>query len=215
MNRQVFFLAVAMCIMLIVVSHAEAKKGFYMGLGAAYNTVQGDFKGTSALQGGSEIIILPDVDNAVGVDLSVGYGITDAWAIELNWIGSDHTGTWAGLKGDVSFFSFSVNGKYNFQSSTTVQPYLLFGISGNALQIYNGAQNIYTGQVGDATLSGAGFNLGAGVDHYLTSHLSLNLGVLYRFVDYDQAEGIDTNGSIDDTVNGNGYSFLLSTAYHF
>jgi len=201
--------------MLIAVPHAEAKKGFYLGLGAAYNTIQGDFNGTSALQGGSEIIILPAIDNAVGVDLTVGIGITDAWAVELNWLGSDHTGTWAGLQGNVSFFSFSVNGKYNFQSSTTVQPYLLFGVSGNALQIYNGAQNTFTGQVGDATLSGTGFNLGAGVDHYLSPRLSLNLGVLYRYIAYNQADGIDNSGSISDTVNGSGYSFLLSTVYHF
>lgn len=215
MYRKSLFLFFAAVMIFAIISEAEAKKGFYMGLGAAYNTIQGDFDGASGLQGGTEIIILPDIDNAVGIDLLAGFGINDSWAIELNLMSSGHSGTWAGLKGDVSYVSFSINGKYSFAPSNTIQPYLLFGISGNALLIENGATDTFTSEVADATLSGSGLNLGVGIDDYLSPNVSLTLGFLYRYVDYDEAEGVHQSGTIDDGINGSGFSLLLTTAYHF
>jgi outer membrane protein W len=215
MNRKYILLFAAVGILLIAVPNAEAKKGFYMGIGAAYNTIHGDFNGAGGLVGTTEIIILPAIDNALGIDLHAGYGITDAWAVELDIIASDHSGNWQGLKGDVYFTSFSINGKYNFQSSTKIQPYLMFGLSGNTLVINDGATGLYTGAVGDATLSGSGVNLGAGIENYIAEHLSLSLGLLYRVVEYDQAEGVGASGTIDNAVDGSGFSLLLTTTYHF
>lgn len=208
-------LLIAVVMMFLVTSRAEAKSGFYMGLGAAYNTIQGDFDGVSVLGGGTEEIILPDPDNAVGIDVLAGYGISDAWAIELNFMSSGHSGTWAGRNGDVSYNSFSINGKYSFLPEGSVQPYLLFGFSYNALLIKDGAIDIFFGQVADATLSGSGFNAGVGIDNYLSPKVSLTLGIMYRYVDYTEAEGVHRSGTIDDGINGSGFSLLLATAYHF
>jgi opacity protein-like surface antigen len=214
MNRKIFFL-IALVTMLVAVSDAEAKKGFFLGLGTAYNTIQGDFNGSKGLSNGSDVIIVPDIDNAFGFDIQFGYGFTDAWAIELNLMGSTHSGTSGGFSGDVDYFSFSINGKYSFATSTSTQPYLLFGISGNSLVIEKGARNTFTGQVDDATLSGPGFNAGVGVDQYLSPNVSLNMGLLYRYVDYTDAEGVDNSGDIDDGLDGSGFSFLLTAVYHF
>jgi opacity protein-like surface antigen len=215
MNKKILFSLITAVLVLAAFSEAEAKKGFYIGLGIAYNTIEGDFNGSGALRGGSEVIILPDINDAVGIDILGGYGINDQWAVELNLMSSGHRGSWAGLKGDVNYTSFSVNGKYSFRSSTVTQPYLLFGISGNSLFIKDGAKNTVTGEVGDATLSGPGLNFGAGIDAYLSQHVSLNLGILYRYVEYTDASGIDHSGSIDDRLDGSGFSFLFTTAYHF
>lgn len=199
----------------LVASQAEAKQGFYMGLGASYNTIRGDFDGSAGLDGGTEIIILPDADSAFGIDLLAGYGINDEWAIEFNFMSSEHNGTWAGLTGDLSFVSFSVNGKYSLAPADILQPYLLFGISVNALLIKDGAQDTFTLEVGDATLSGSGLNLGMGIDNYFSPNASLTLGFMYRFVDYTEADGLNQSGTIDDGVDGSGFSLLVTTAFHF
>ncbi len=215
MRRRLFCMMVVMIGMLAVISDAEAKKGFYMSLGASYNSIQGDFDGTKGLEGDSDVIILPDIDNAVGIDIRGGYGINDQWAIEAELMSSQHDGTFERLTGDVGYLSFGVNAKYSFRSTQTVQPYLLAGISSNVLVIDKGAADISTGEVDDATLSGIGFNFGAGVDNYFNEHISLTFGVTYRFVDYTTAEGVHEDGAIDDGVDGSGFGVLLSTAFHF
>jgi len=215
MYKKIVYVIATVIIMFTVISEAEAKKGFYMGLGATYNTIDGKFNGSGGLKSDTDTIILPDIKNAFGVDILGGYGINDSWSIELNLMVSEHSGEWSGLTGDVDYASFSINGKYSFRSSDMTQPYLLFGISGNSLFIKNGSKNTATGEVGDATLSGAGVNFGAGIDTYITPHVSLTLGIMYRYVDYTEASGVDHSGTIDDGINGSGVSFLLTTAYHF
>ena len=207
---------IAAIMVLTAVPDAGAKQGFYVGLGATYNTFESDFNGSAGvLQNGSEVINVPDIKNDFGIDVLGGYGITDQGAIELNLMHSWHRGRWSGQRGDVSYTSFSVNGKYSFLSSSMVQPYLLFGISGNVLLINHGSKNTFTGEVDDATLSGPGANFGAGIDAYLTPHVSLTLGAMYRYVDYTDASGVDHSGTIDGGLNGSGFSFMLTTAYHF
>jgi opacity protein-like surface antigen len=215
MSKKIVFLLIAAVLVLAMTPVAEAKKGFSMGIGAAYNTIEGDFDGRTGLQGGTEIIILPDVKNAVGIDILAAYGITDEWAVELNLMSSGHNGSWQGMTGDVSYTSFSINGKYSVPSSTAVHPYLLFGISNNVLLIKNGSADLFTGEVGDATLTGTGINLGTGIDYYFDPKVSLNLGIMYRYVDYTSAEGVHHSGSVEDGVDGSGVSFLVTTEYHF
>jgi opacity protein-like surface antigen len=215
MHRKIVFILVGAVMLFAVIPDAEAKKGFYVGLGATYNTIEGDFNGSAGLQNGSEIIFLPDIKNDIGIDILGGYGINDQVAVELNLMSSWHRGRWSGQQGDVSYTSFSINGKYSFLSSGMVQPYLLFGISGNSLLINHGSENTSTGEVGDATLSGPGVNVGVGIDAYMIPSVSLTLGTMYRFVDYTDASGVDHSGSIDDRLNGSGFSFMLTTAYHF
>jgi opacity protein-like surface antigen len=215
MYRKIVFILVGAVMLLTVIPDAEAKKGFYVGLGATYNTIEGKFNGSAGLQSGSEVIFLPDIKDDVGIDILGGYGITDQGAVELNFMSSGHRGNWSGLRGDVTYSSFSVNGKYSFYTSGSVQPYLLFGLSGNVLLIKNGSENTTTGEVGDATLSGPGVNVGTGIDAYLAPNVSLNLGALYRYVEYTDASGVDHSGTIDNGINGDGFSFMLTTAYHF
>ncbi|HTF99742.1 MAG TPA: OmpW family outer membrane protein [Nitrospirota bacterium] len=215
MHKKLFYLSIFIFMLFIATNNAEAKKGFYIGLGAVYNTIDGDFTGTSGLQSGSDIIIIPKIDSGLGLDVRFGYGITDQWAVELNLMNSRHNGSWAGLSGHVYYTSFSINGKYAFLSSSTTQPYILFGFGGNELRIKNGAENTSTGEVTDATLSGPGVNMGFGIDSYISPHVSLNIGALYRYVDYTDAEGVNHSGSIDKSLDGSGFSLLMTMAYHF
>ncbi len=91
----------------------------------------------------------------------------------------------------------------------------MIGISNNALLIKKGSQDTATRETKDALLQGPGVNIGTGMDVYLDPNVSLDLGILYRFVNYTQADGVHGNGSIDKAVNGSGFSFLLAAVYHF
>jgi opacity protein-like surface antigen len=102
-----------------------------------------------------------------------------------------------------------------FLPANRVQPYLLFGVSYNGLEIKKGAANIFTGEIADAKLYGTGLNFGAGIDNYFGSNVSLALGIMYRYIDFTEAKGVHQSGSIDDGLNGSGFSLLLTTAYHF
>ncbi len=216
MYRKSLFALIATVMLFLATSPAEAESGFYMGLGAAYNTIQGDFDGVSGLGGGTEDIIIPDLNNAVGIDLLLGQQmLNNVWAIEFNYMSSGHNGTWMGRSGDVSYSAFSINGKYSFLPASRVRPYLLFGVSYNGLIIKKGAIDIYTGAVADAKLFGTGLNLGAGIDNYLSPIVSLTLGIMYRYLDYTEAKGVHQRGTIDDSLDGSGFSLLLTTAYHF
>jgi len=215
MYRRLFFVLIATIVALTASHEAEAKKGFYLGLGAVYNTIDGDFSGTSGLRSDADVIILPKIDSDLGIDIRTGYGFNNQWAVELNLMSSGHNGNWAGLTGRVSYTSFSVNGKYSFPSSDVVQPYVLIGFGHNELIIKKGAENTSTGEVTDATLSGPGAQLGVGIDAYLSRHVSLNFGALYRYVEYTDAEGAQHSGTIDSGVDGSGVSFLMTMAYHF
>lgn len=215
-NKRLFLLLVATAVILGNASNAVAKKGFYIGAGVPYNTVEGDFNGNSSFRRGDAVIIVPDIEGGFGVNLTAGYGINDKWAIELNLLSSRHNGKWQQLSGNVDYASFSINGKYNFRASRTTQPYLLFGVGSHALTIKDGARDLSTGQVSDATLLGPGFNFGTGIDQYIGKNLSLTVGIMYRYVHYTLVEGVHENsGSIDDELNGSGMTFLLGTIYHF
>ena len=57
--------------------------------------------------------------------------------------------------------------------------------------------------------------MGFGIDSYISPHVSLNIGALYRYVDYTDAEGVHHSGSIDKSLDGSGFSLLMTMAYHF
>jgi len=72
MFQKIVFLLIAAITPLAISLDADANQGFYVGLGTAFNTIQGDFNGSSVLQGGSSIIAIPDIDNAFGIDIYTG-----------------------------------------------------------------------------------------------------------------------------------------------
>jgi opacity protein-like surface antigen len=186
-----------------------------MGLGAVYNAIGGDFDGQAGLSNGTEVIILPDLDAGLGIDLLAGFRIDDRFSLEFDFMTSKHSGTWEGLKGDAGYLGLNFNGKYSFLATRTMQPYLLFGINYSLLVINDGAQDLMTGETSNATLFGSGFNLGTGIEQYIGPNTSLTIGVMYRYIEYTIADGLSGRGTIDNGVDGSGLSFKISTAYHF
>ncbi len=98
MRRKIGLIFIAAVLVFGGTGIAEAKQGFYLGLGTTYTTINGDFTGSAGLTRDTDVIILPKINNAFGFDILTGYGINDEWAVELNLMNSGHNGTWPGVQ---------------------------------------------------------------------------------------------------------------------
>jgi hypothetical protein len=215
MKKILLVVALSGCMISGMTSPVLAKPGFYLGLGIPYNTIGGDFDGTSGFTGANDAIIVPKIDGAFGYGMLAGYQADNGLAFELSYLASKHDAKWMGATGKVDYSVVNLDLKYSFNTSQPTQPYLLGGINLDTLVVKDGSVNFTTLEVGDATYTGTGFNLGLGVDQYLNSHVSAGLGLTYRFVKYDRAEGVTDKGKLDSSLNGNGVSLMLDAAYHF
>ena len=211
-----FMFVIVLCGLLISVSASAvlAKQGFYLGFGIPYNTIGGDFDGESAFVGASDIIIVPEIDGAFGFGILVGFGFSPEAALELSYLASSHDAKWMGGSGDVDYSMLNIDFKFSFNSFKPTQPYLLIGLGFHDVVVVDGSVSV-SGQIGDATYTGTGFNIGGGVDQYVNPNVSIGLGLTYRIVEYDEAEGVVGKGKLDDSLNGDGFGLVLDAAYHF
>lgn len=194
-----------------------AKEGFYLGAGIPYNTIGGDFKGDTFLVGPSDIIIQPEIDGGFGFGIVAGYGFNNELSLELSYLVSSHDAEFIGESVDVKYSVFNIDLKYSFLTSQATQPYLLVGVGFPKLVVEDGSEtrSFLPFRVGDAEYTGVGWNLGVGVDHYVTPNVSIGAGATYRIVKYDEAEGVVGSGEIGDSLKGNGFGLMLGAAYHF
>jgi hypothetical protein len=148
------------------------------------------------------LLLISGLSSEASAEEGVYFGL----AIPYNTIDGDFDGESA-LSGDNDIIIVpEIDGGQGFG--------LLLGLGVHVLVVKDGSVNVFTGEVGDATYTGIGFNLGAGVDHYLSSSVSAGLGFVYRVVSYDQAEGVTDEGELDDPLSGNGYSLVFNLSYH-
>ncbi len=68
---------------------------------------------------------------------------------------------------------------------------------------------------GDVTYTGRGLNIGGGLDYFLSRHLSAGGRLVFRYVRFDEADGIDHQGALSEKLNGNGFTLMINVAYHF
>lgn len=214
--------ALAWLLVAVLPSAAAAKQGFYLGWGLAMNQIGGDFDGESGFVGAdgaaTEVIILPEIDPGLGLDLSAGFGFTDQVALEGRLIASQHDAEFAGASGDVNYRLINFNLKFSFNPTADFQPFVLAGVGAASVEVEEGASRVDGSggvDVGDATYSGLSFNFGAGADYYVTRSFSVGGALMFRIERYDQAEGVKVDGDLPEDVNGNGLSLLIGAAYHF
>jgi outer membrane protein with beta-barrel domain len=96
--------------------------------------------------------------------------LTPFFSLELDLSGSSHKSAGA----DISFGEFSLNGKYAFNATSDLQPFLFAGLGSFTL--------------GDKSLTygGSGYNLGLGLDIYSQPHLSWGLALMRKIIAYDR-----------------------------
>jgi hypothetical protein len=168
---------------------AHAREGFFLGLQVPFNKINGDFDNQKA----------PAVKGGTGLGIIGGYGFSPNVSLELDLAGTGHKQ--AGDK--IGFGEFSLNGKYAFEASPHVQPFLFFGIGSFTL----GNNNLRYG--------GTGYNAGIGMDYYTTSHLSWGAALIGKFVKYDRVLKGTKPASATGNLNGETTSLRFDATYHF
>ncbi|MFT7581273.1 MAG: opacity protein-like surface antigen [Myxococcota bacterium] len=118
------------------------------------------------------------IDTGGGFELSFGVRISPAFSLDINGMVSFHDD----MDGNeaMSIGALTLDGRFFLTDwDQRMQPYLQVGIGGYALT---------RDRFSDEALTGAGFQLGGGVDIYLTQSISIGGKVLYRGAFVDNAD---------------------------
>ncbi len=179
----------------------------------------GDFNNslrfTTNYSGLNEFDLVPAISRNFGFGALIGYR-TGAWALEASFWSSDHDSTWSDrffnpgapttFFGTASFQSINFDLKRYLFTKYPTQPFVSFGLNFPWLVVRDGSLLDYGGGINyidDATISGIGFDLGAGLEVYLGQDYSLVGGVVERFSGFNQINGAAKQAANRLTMTGN------------
>jgi hypothetical protein len=204
----------------------------------------GNFQGTQSLQFGpvtvSGTVSNPEVDFIPAISRNFGFGALvgrreGAWALEVSYWRSDHTGNIIsnGPSGPATFATparleaFDLDFKRYFFTQVSTQPFVSFGFSFPWLWVQQGSEIIDNNNppnvlaINDETISGIGFNVGAGLEIYLGDGFSLVGGAFQRWTEFDQINGaskipinkmyFDNNPADVGSLEGDGLNLYVGT----
>lgn len=186
-------LSVAVPAVFFIVS-AAAAQGPYLGAGFVYNNPAGTD--------------LDYLESGLGLDFRFGYDFGPV-ALEGNLMGSRHNDIDPGYD-DADFSGFSLDLKiFLSRPYDPNQFYLLAGVGSYAIDEFDP----FLGA--DTELSGNGWNLGAGLEHYFNTNVALNAALVYRFIEYDEFEIDRELFSLRPREDGDTLSVQTGLNYHF
>ena len=190
---------IALAVMLACVffaAPAMAKQGLYLGGFFQLTDISGE-----SISAFSEEYF-DSLDPGLGFGGRLGYGFNNYLAIEGSLFASFHTTDFLGIADLESQLltgeTIDIKLTIPLQGST-VEPYIFIGI---------GAYQI--GDTGGTYFSGTGSQFGAGIDIYSTPELSINIGLTWRSIEFDNADFPFTFEADADVV-----SIDVGIAYHF
>jgi hypothetical protein len=212
----------------------------------------GDFNGTNSFQSASSgVSVNPEVDFVPAIVRKYGWGALvgqreGPWALEVSFWRNDTTGSYSYLSGGAtvttttpaSLQAINVDLKRYLFTELPTQPFVSIGLSfpwlwvRNFSEILNYQQppNPVTGQynvisVSDETISGIGFNLGAGLEVYLDNNFSIVGGAYQRWTSFNQISGaakipfdsmyFDNNPADVGSIEGDGLNLYVGTTFGF
>jgi hypothetical protein len=177
----------------------------------------GDLKGDRAYANIDGAVIVPDLDPALGLGLVLGlkgnFPSGRALALEGSLQGSRHDGTFGGLTRDVDFGLLSADIKLFPTTGGRVEPWVQAGLCLASLRVNDGFFPVSGGQK-DATFTGGGVNLGAGLMSYVSRRVALRLAAIYRFIKYDELD-YGPRAELMEDLKGNALSLELGVTFHF
>lgn len=169
-------------------------QGPYLGTGLVFNSPVG-----------SDIKYL---DPGFGLDVRFGYDFGPV-ALEAGWMGSRHNDEDSGYtRADFSTVSLGFR-IFLSRLDDPNQFYLLLGLGSYLIEEFDP----FLGA--DTELKGDGFHLGGGLERYLNSNLAVNLGVVYRFIRYDEFTVGGEVFSLQPHENGDMLTVQAGIAYYF
>jgi hypothetical protein len=171
------------------------------GLSLALRLNAGEFRATDASTNGN----VSDVGG--GLSLTLGYDFNAVFGLQLELSGNGYSSLAPGL--DAGIGSLAILMQYRFLPGHFARPYLRAGLGGYTL----GFNDPY----GEATASGGGVPIGAGVEFVVARHVSLGVDVTYHIISYDEvtleSSGVGLTYDID--ADGSQINFALVTLVYF
>jgi hypothetical protein len=211
----------------------------YIGGLATYGGIDngGDFTGQNTMTYGSsapyEIELIPTISQNVGFAVLLGRR-EGAWAAEISYWNSNHSASYnnGGItyQGTATYQSINLDFKHYFFTQFPTQPFISVGLSLPWLVVQNGSlygpyasppypPNTYSSS--DATYTGIGFNLGAGLEIYMGKSFSIVGSITERWAGYGDVLGYNRvhetpqlNGN-DITLQASGLNFGVGATVAF
>jgi hypothetical protein len=169
-------------------------EGLYIGAGGDYSFLLGSDVRRYWESGG-------------GPNLKLGYSF-GRFHMEGDWFTSSHKGKNidTGRAADIDFTGYNLNFRESFLTpSYPNQIYVLAGLGYYMIESKNVASES----------TGWGFNLGMGLEHYFTQRLALNVGVIYRFIEYTKAKNDGVKTDLNPALDGDSLSVQGGLNFYF
>jgi len=215
------------------------KTRLYIGGVGISSTIDqwGDFNGTngfvhsSGVSTNAELDLIPSITRQFGWGALAGYR-EGPWAAEISFWRSDHTASY--ISGGVtsttpaSLQAINIDFKRYLFTQLPTQPFISVGLSFPWLWVRNFSYILDPSQTtilqtNDETISGLGFNLGAGLEIYLDNDFSLIGGAYQRWTGFNQINGAikigennlywDGNPSDTGSIEGDGLNFYVGATF--
>jgi opacity protein-like surface antigen len=190
-------------------------QGLYIGGALITSQPMGDFDSDLALEGPTDLVLIPDLDVGAGGGLYLSY----RWHMNelmVQYSITEHDGSFSGSPRDhdTTFYDLDFNWRHYFMPHSALQPYGLLGIGWASAEIDNGSTDQATGTIfQDAELkNGINFNVGIGAALYTLPWVSFWGQAMYRFVRWPKSSGIDGNFENDPDVDGDGWNISFGAA---
>lgn len=155
------------------------RRGFFLSLTGQSLEPKGDFTGGLTLWHFDKAFAVPDLGRSFGVGAALGFR-REGGLWELNIEHASPTGVINGAAHATGLTTFELNGWGLPWKHIAFQPYYLLGLSVPLLTVTDGAR--LGGTITDASYTGFGVNVGAGVLANLGRRLFVSVGAKYRFM---------------------------------
>jgi opacity protein-like surface antigen len=189
---------------------------FFLRINYVNHSIGGEFDGQSFLYTKEEIFLIPKIRNASGFEIATSF-VSNKGKIQLGYVRSKHEISFLNAEGEALFHMFSVDFYYNLLTKRLVKPYVLLGGGFTWLDVKDGSATIETNpKVSNAVFSGGGFNIGAGLEFFLSRNLLIDADVVFRRIGYSHVNGAkDKSVELEELLNGSGTSFNVGVLYSF
>lgn len=211
-SRSIAFAAV-LCAFVFTSNGAFARDGIYFGGGLHSTSIGGDFDGQTFFTSDFEAVVVPEIETGQGFAIFGGAHLNPVLSIEMDYLSSSHDASFAGVPLDVSYSEFSIYANLHFDVSEQLKPMALLGYGTSWIEVEDGAVDV-NGNLGDATYTGSGFNLGIGAEYFVQSNVALGVRLIKRFASYDEVEGEIVEGSLSQELDGDTTTLMFTLAYH-